>query len=58
VADKAAGMVEANLLPVTKAIVDRWGKAHHPGPKRRGVMITTADGPERPLLPLNTIWRS
>lgn len=34
---------EDHLLPVTKAIVDRWGRLTIQA-KRRGVTITTADG--------------
>ena len=34
---------ENHLLPVTKAIVDRWGRLTIQA-KRRGVTITTADG--------------
>jgi len=34
---------ESNLLPVTKAIADRWGRLTIEA-KKRGIAITTADG--------------
>jgi toxin FitB len=34
---------ESNLLPVTKAIADRWGQITIKA-KRKGIAITTADG--------------
>ena len=34
---------ESNLLPVTKAIADRWGRLTTEA-KKRGISITTADG--------------
>jgi predicted nucleic acid-binding protein len=34
---------EAHLIPVTKPIVDRWGRLTIPA-KRRGVTLTTTDG--------------
>jgi predicted nucleic acid-binding protein len=37
------GWFEANLLPVTKAIADRWGQVTIQA-KRRGVAMSTADG--------------
>jgi len=34
---------ESNLLPITKAIADRWGRLTIEA-KKRGISITTADG--------------
>jgi predicted nucleic acid-binding protein len=43
VTERITGVVRFNLLPVTAAIADRWGRLTIQA-KRKGITVSTADG--------------